>query len=367
MVLMPRLMVYGKPGTGDVLGDYRMLTSDPEVPAPVEEEFRGFCRTFRWDPGLEADWPPVVAAKVTGPAGGLLFVRIVDKGRDSANRPHAMEFQGAYLDGPRERASSPEDLARLADPMAWEVSGQPCRLSWIGEPGAFAIGALAKIRGGVDWTFFGDGRSYRFRPRGSELGDQLEGPKDNPGGGGSGRPPGNGRGTQVAIALLLASGMLNGYLFWDGSEVKDKVAAIQKANKKLGDEKEALEGRVGELTGEKDSLHMEINGTSEKGQSSGYKEKLAKSQDEAKEMRRQMDGLLANADQGLRDANEKLARENKELVGVLQKIKALLAGFHPAGQEAPGRRDRTQPDKAAGASGDPPPTRKPPADKSFRP
>lgn len=366
MVLMPRLMVYGKPGAGDVLGDYRMLASDPEVPAPVEEEFRGFCRTFRWDPGSEADWPPVVAAKVTGPAGGLLFVRIVDKGRDSANRPHAMEFQGAYLDGPRERASSPGDLARLADPMAWEVSGQPCRLAWIGEPGAGAIGALAKIRGGVDWTFFGDGRSYVFRPRGSESGHQVDGPKDPPDGGFD-RPPGNGRGTKVAVALLVASGILNGYLFWEGRELNDQVAAIQKASKKLGDEKEALEGRVDTLERKSARLDMEINGTSEKGQSSGYKEKLAKSEAEARAMRRQMDGLLANADQGLRDANEKLARENKRFLGVLEEIKALVAGVHPAGQEAPGRRDRTQQGKAAGTGGDLPPVGKPPSDKPVRP
>ena len=161
--------------------------------------------------------------------------------------------------------------------------------------------------------------------------------------------------------------MLNGYLFWDGSELKDKVAAIQEANKKLGDEKEALEGRVDELTGEKDSLHMEIHGTSEKGQSSGYKEKLAKSDEDVRKMREQMDGLLTNADQALRRENERLKEQNKELLGVLQKIKALLAGFHPVGQEAPGRRDRTQPGKAAGTSGDPPPTGKTPANKPFRP
>jgi hypothetical protein len=163
MVLMPQLMIYGKPPASRSLVDYDLIFVDPEIPARVRDEFRLFCRSFSWRQGTDEPWRPVLAAKQLGSQGGILFVRVLDRGRDGGNRPHTMECQGAFLCAAKERAADPGDLNRLANPEGWDLAGNPPRLNWLGGESEDDAGVLGRIRASGDWTLFGNPSSHVYR------------------------------------------------------------------------------------------------------------------------------------------------------------------------------------------------------------
>jgi len=163
MVLMPQLMIYGKPPASRSLVDYDLIFVDPEIPARVRDEFRLFCRSFSWRQGTDEPWRPVLAAKQLGSQGGILFVRVLDRGRDGGNRPHTMECQGVFLCAAKERAADPGDLNRLANPEGWDLAGNPPRLNWLGGESEDDAGVLGRIRASGDWTLFGNLSSHVYR------------------------------------------------------------------------------------------------------------------------------------------------------------------------------------------------------------
>ena len=334
MSLNAKLMIYGKPRTNGSLVDYDFLFVDTEVPQYVKDQFKGLCRNFAWNQNSNSQWNPVVAARHFEFQGGLLFVRILDIGKDSGNRPHTMVFQGAFIEAARERASNPEDLCRLANPEGWQITEQPHRLELIENQKYSDLSSLATIRVAKDWNFFGDTQSFTFRSQSNPQTDDST--KDA-----VSTPNVTKRKwlANLTLAAFFVSGLGNLYLASRTKTLSEQNALLAKGNKDL---KFAIEAKK-EKDDKSGYLEHIANLISDKEQ---IQNQLEKKTTDYNDLNNQFDvkrdELTRNADQSLKQENNSLRLENKALQKIVSDIGTMISKYN-ADKKMSGADKATQP------------------------